>query len=372
MSGLVALTAGGTGGHIFPAVATADALKARGWRCVLLTDERGEAFHGRDRALRTVVLPSAGPLSGLTAKAKAAWRMAAGVRVSAALFGEERPTVLAGFGGHGSVPAMTAAALRGIPLVLHEQNAVLGRANRLFVGRAASVALGMTPTDGAPDDAVFTGIPVRTDIAALHDADYAPPKPGERLNVLVTGGSQGAKSFADILPEALARMRKAERARLKITHQCRPEDLERVRAAYKALPELETETATFLHDMAHRLGDAHLGLMRAGASTCAEILAAGLPAILVPYPYAKDDHQAANAAALARQHAAIGATLSYSERFADASLFDANWLARELRAFLEQPTRLLELAGAAKTWARIDAAERLADTVDAVAVSADC
>ena len=303
----VVIAAGGTGGHFFPAEALAAELLRRGRRIVLMTDARSAAamdggqpspaFAGRER----FVIAGAGIAGrGLARAARAALALARGSMQARGILARLRPSVLVGFGGYPSVaPVLGSRALWRRPrVVLHEQNAVLGRANRMLSRHADVLALSHTATARVPaaTATAVTGNPVREAVAALAGQGYAAPQGHIRL--LVLGGSLGARVFSDVVPPALARLAVPLRARLTVVQQCRAEDLERVRAAY-AEAGISAALAAFFPDVAARLEAAHLVIARAGASTVAELAVAGRPSMLVPLPGAIDDHQTANARALA-------------------------------------------------------------------------
>ena len=352
---LVLLAAGGTGGHLFPAEALAGELLGRGRRVGLVTDRRGGGFGGR-LAEVAVHRISAGAMTGtgLLGRAQGALRLALGLFQARALIARLAPSAVVGFGGYPSVPTVLAAARARLPILLHEQNAVLGRANRLLARRATLIAgafPGLAIPGGTP--LVATGNPVRPTIAALAGRPYRAPAPEDTLHLLVLGGSQGARVFSRIVPAAIALLPAVLRTRLVIAQQCRPEDLESVRAAYAGLG-IAARLASFFDDVPALLAEAHLVIARAGASTVAELAAIGRPALLVPYPYAADDHQTANAAS----SAAAGAAWPLAEQ-----TLTAESLAARLAALAEDPAALAAAAAAAAGSARLDAAERLADLV---------
>ncbi len=351
MSRPLAIAAGGTGGHMFPALALAAELERRGREVLLLTDARGARFAG-DYPIKRVM--AASPSGNLLAKASAAVRLGVGIAQSYVALRRARPGALAAFGGYASIPPALAATRLRLPYVLHEQNAVLGRANRLIARQSRRVALAFDATRGLPPGigAVdVVGNPVRPGFAAGARAPAPSPTADGDIRLLIMGGSQGAKVFSDLVPAALEALPEAERKRLRVVQQCRPEDLERVRAAYVEAG-IEAELASFFNDVPARMRAAHLLVSRSGASTIAELLYAGKPAVLVPYPHAADDHQHANAKALADAGAA---------HFFLQSGLDAERLTREFAALIANPTTLDEMAQAARMLARPEAAERLAD-----------
>lgn len=355
----VVIAAGGTGGHFFPAEALASALLARGRRIALLCDARATgAQSGVFAGHEQFVIPGAGIAGrGVWRGAAAVAALTRGVLRARSILSRLDPAVVVGFGGYPSVaPVLAARSLgRGIPVILHEQNAVLGRANRFLTRQATALALSFAATERVPRGTatVLTGNPVRAPIAALAGAGYVPPNGTARL--LVLGGSLGARVFSDVVPEAIAALPAALRTRLAIVQQCRAEDLERVRAAYARIG-VTAELAAFFPDVAARLAAAHLVIARAGASTVAELAVVGRPAILVPLPGAIDDHQSANARALV---AARGASVIAQRDLTAATL------AEQVAALLDEPDMLAHAARAAAKIGRADAAERLADLVEA-------
>lgn len=295
----IVVAAGGTGGHMMPAHVVAAELTARGHRVTLMTDARGLRFPGLFDGVATRIVESAvpggrNPLGWLRMAGKV-WRGRADAR---AFMRAERVTAVVGFGGYPSLPPLLAALALGRPAILHEQNAVLGRVNRLLARRAARVALSFSPTarlDPALDErTVVTGLPVRDDVVAIGNAPY--PATEGPIELFVVGGSQGATILSRVVPAAIGLLAPELRARLRVTQQCRPEDIAAVRATYAGQGTVAV-LETYFADFAARLGRAHLVVARSGASTMAELGAAGRPAILVPFAAATDDHQAANAAA---------------------------------------------------------------------------
>lgn len=354
----VVIAAGGTGGHFFPAEALASELLARGRRIALMTDARTAVTSGVFAGHEQHVIQGAGIAGrGLRRGAAAVIALARGVVQARSVLRRIDPAVVVGFGGYPSVaPVIAARSLRGrIPVLLHEQNAVLGRANRFLAGRASALALSFAATERVPSGAatVVTGNPVRPAIAALAGAAYVPPTDAARL--LVLGGSLGARVFSDVVPAAVALLSADLRARLSIVQQCRAEDLARAQAAYAACG-VTAELASFFPDVAARLAAAHLVISRAGASSVAELAVVGRPAILVPLPGAIDDHQSANARALVT---ARGASMMAQADFTPAAL------AERLALLLDEPDMLAHAARAAATIGQADAAAWLADLVEA-------
>ncbi len=360
LSPLIVLTTGGTGGHVFPAEALATVLLAEGYRLVVVTDERGKAFSGVLGQLPVYGIPAAQMVGrGLLGKIKGGLRLAIGSVAARRLLRQLQPALVVGFGGYASVPALSAAQSLRIPTLLHEQNAVIGRANRLFAKRASRIATAFARVVGLSPAAspVWVGMPVRPAIRALYDQPYHTPRADEPLRVLVLGGSQGARIFSDVLPEAFKYLPREVRQRLIIAQQARPEDLSRVTAAY-ADSDLEVEIASFFSDVPARLADCHLLITRSGSSTVAEAMVAGRPTVLVPYAHAADDHQTANARTLEEAGA--------SQLVAQAD-FTSQRACEMLAGLLTDPDRLTRMAKAAHDLAIPDAAERLAEVVRALA-----
>jgi UDP-N-acetylglucosamine--N-acetylmuramyl-(pentapeptide) pyrophosphoryl-undecaprenol N-acetylglucosamine transferase len=357
-TGPILLAAGGTGGHLFPAEALALVLQQRGLAVELATDHRAAHFKFPARAVH--LIPSATvrarhPL----ALARTAAMLALGTAKAWALIGRIRPAVVVGFGGYPTVPPLWAASLRGVPTVLHEQNSVMGRANRLLAPRVTAIVTSFHTLANLDPRLLskisFTGNPVRPQVIEAARAPYAAPH--EKLRLLVFGGSQGARVMAEIVPKAIERMTPELRARLAIVQQARGEDLETIRAAYARLG-VAAETAAFFADLPARLAAAHLVIARSGASTVAELAAIGRPAILVPLPHALDQDQFVNAGVLAE----AGGAIRIEQRD-----FTPEHLAAEIARLAADPAGLTRMAEGAKAAGTIDAAERLADLVMRVA-----
>ena len=351
---LFLLAAGGTGGHIFPAEALARALLARGVRVALVTDPRGGRF-SESIDVPVYRIRARGTGGHLLSKLRAGMEMMIGTFQAQGLLRRLRPAMVIGFGGYPSVPTVYAAARLSIPILLHEQNAVLGRANRLLSGLAQTIALSFEQVSGRQpwpkEKLVLTGNPVRPGILALRDAPYPDVHPDGPVSILVMGGSQGARIFSQVLPKAMQLLPEALRRRLRIAQQCRAEDLDAARTGYAAAA-MDVELASFFHDVPQRLAAAHLVICRSGASTVAEVTAAGRPAVFVPYPHALADEQTANAEAVAI--AGGGWLIPQAALTPEA-------LAVRLEALLTHPALLIQTAAAARQCGRPDAADRLAD-----------
>jgi UDP-N-acetylglucosamine--N-acetylmuramyl-(pentapeptide) pyrophosphoryl-undecaprenol N-acetylglucosamine transferase len=353
----IVLAAGGTGGHMFPARALAEALVKRGVRVALITDARGAGFGDEVPDVETFRIVAGSPSGSPMQRARGLAKLARGYMQSKALLRRLAPECVVGFGGYPSAPALMAASRMGLPTVIHEQNAVLGRANRMLAKRVDMIATAHDQVSGiaAADlsKVVKTGNPVRAAVAALRDDPYPAPVPDGELRLLVLGGSQGARILSEVVPQAIVRLPETKRARLSVVQQCRREDLPQVREIYAAY-RVRCVLETFFADLPDRLHWCHLLIARAGASTVAEISAAGRPAILVPYAAATDDHQAANARALA---AAGGAWMMREDSFQPEAL------SARLEFYLRQPSTLMRAAARAHEVGLPDAADRLADLV---------
>jgi UDP-N-acetylglucosamine--N-acetylmuramyl-(pentapeptide) pyrophosphoryl-undecaprenol N-acetylglucosamine transferase len=359
----VLVAAGGTGGHLFPAAALAGVLLQRGITVHLATDRRAVRFGDTfaDDAIHVVAsatIRARNPVA-LTRTAAA---LGLGVLQAWRLIAQLRPAAVIGFGGYPSVPPVLAAVWRGVPSVIHDANAVVGRANRLLAPRVTAIATTFPDTfrdaAGLAAKATLTGNPVRSAVIAAAAAPYNAPT--DALRLLIFGGSQGARIMADIVPAAIARLDRGLRARLHIVQQAREEDLGRVREAYAGLA-VQAEVMTFFADLPARIAASHLVVARSGASTVAELAAIGRPSILVPLPHAIDQDQFANAGVLDR---AGGARRIVQEAFTPERL------AQEIAALAEMPQRLTAMAAAARSLGRLDAAERLAELVLKVAAIA--
>lgn len=352
------LAAGGTGGHLIPAFALAVELERRGHHVALITDERGAKLPGKPSFLVSHVLPA-----GRIGKNPLHWSRGIGAilegkRMALRLFDSFQPSAVIGFGGYPAFPALWAATSAGVPSVIHEQNAVLGRVNRFLAGRVDAIATSYREVDRLKQryagKVQLVGNPVRTEVLALRDRPFPVLAQDGLLRVLVTGGSQGASVLSEVVPDGLVMLPPALRSRLQVTQQCRPEDIEAVRARYAA-HDIPAELGTYFEDMASRLADAHLFIGRAGASTIAELTSVGRPAILVPLPIATDDHQAANTREIT---AAGGARMIRQDRFTPSEL------AKQIQAIAMNPETLANAAHAAWNCGYPHAARDLADLVE--------
>jgi len=354
------LAAGGTGGHMVPAHALAAELKSRGHGVLLITDERGARFPGLFKDVPVHILPAGRLGGGPVGMLKAGMSVLKGRGEAKRLYKEHRPDAVVGFGGYPAFPSLLAASARRVPTVLHEQNAVLGRVNRLLAGEAEAIAIAYDQVDRLKskyqDKTVVVGNPVREEVAKLGELPYPPFDEVAPLKILITGGSQGASVLSDVVPEGLGLLQPSLRHRLQVVQQCRPDDIEQVRNRYAALG-IPAELMTYIEDMPDKLADAHLIIGRAGASTIAELTAAGRPAILIPFPSATDDHQTANAREMTK---AGGARTIQQENFTPEVL------ARQIDAMAADPIALNNAAARALSVGRPHAARDLADLVERI------
>ena len=361
MSRLAILAAGGTGGHMFPAQSLAEELLRRGWRVALASDARGLRYaDGFPAEVERRELSAATTArGGLTARWAAPVALLRGTLQARRWFKQEAPAVVIGFGGYPAAPAMAAAVSLGIPRLIHEQNGVLGLANRLFARRAHALACGIGIPANAPDGipAFEIGNPIRDAARAAMDVPYTAPENGP-VRLLIFGGSQGASVLTEMLPPALSFLPDALRARITVTQQARSLEVEGLRERYDAADITAVEAEPFFADMPSRIAAAHLVIARAGASTCAELSAIGRPSVLIPLPTAASDHQTANARWLEN---AGGAVLA-----AQAEL-TPEILSQKIEALLTDPTGLAAMAKAAKEAGLPNAGNDLADLVEKIA-----
>ena len=356
---LIVIAAGGTGGHMFPAQALAEAMLAKGWRVTLSTDARGARY--------TAAFPSAVAIKevrsatfargGVVAKLAVPFRVLGGIAAAKWRTLRDRPAVVVGFGGYPTIPAVAAAWVLRVPVMIHEQNGVLGRVNTLFAKRVTKVACGTWPTvlpDGV--EGIHTGNPVRATVLERAGAGYIPP--GEYpISILVMGGSQGARILSDVVPPAISGLPREIRQYVRVSHQAREEDLMRV-AQYYADEGIVAEVETFFTDVPNRMADAQLVISRAGASSVADISIIGRPAILVPYAVATGDHQTANARQLVDADAAI---------LLPESKLEVDTLSEQIVSVLGQPEVAMQMAKAALSCGIPDATARLVALVDELA-----
>ena len=354
------LAAGGTGGHMVPAAALAEELTRRGHRVALVSDARGVRFPGLFEGVQTHVIPAGRFAGGPVGWAKAAREMWQGRAMAAELYRTFKPAAVVGFGGYPAFPALSAAFTAGIRTAVHEQNAVLGRVNRLVAGKVDAIATSYQETERVKprlrDKVHLIGNPVRDSVLALRAKPYPLLDEEGIFRVLVTGGSQGASILSQVVPDGLAMLPVAFRRRLQVTHQARIEDIDAAREKYASL-DIAADLATYLPDLPEHLGWAHLVIARAGASTIAELTAAGRPAILVPLPSATDDHQTANAREITRAGGA---------RTIPQSAFTPSELAKQMQKLGLDPEALQNAAARARACGTPEAASDLADLVESL------
>ncbi|MFW8636777.1 UDP-N-acetylglucosamine--N-acetylmuramyl-(pentapeptide) pyrophosphoryl-undecaprenol N-acetylglucosamine transferase [Cribrihabitans pelagius] len=356
---LLLMAAGGTGGHMFPAQALAEAMLKRGWRVKLSTDARGARYTGGFPHSTEITEVSSATFArgGLAAKALAGPKIAAGVLSMARQMRRDRPDAVIGFGGYPSIPALGAAVLLKLPRMIHEQNGVLGRVNQLFAKRVSGVACGTWPTDlpaGVAHEHV--GNPVRAAVAERAGAAYIPP--GDYpMSVLVIGGSQGARILSDVVPAAMAALPEPLRRHLRVSHQAREEDRARV-AEFYASHGIDADVQSFFTDVPARMSEAQLVISRSGASSVADIAAIGRPSVLIPFAAAAGDHQTANARGLVSANAAV---------MIPESALDVPVLAEHMGAILSNPQAAAQMASAALNAGVPDATERLVALVEQLA-----
>lgn len=352
----VLLAAGGTGGHVFPAIATAEELHKRGHKVAIATDSRTAHYNFPDWC-EVKVLGVKTLSGGLTAKVTGGLALVKSIAQAQALMQKINPDVVVGYGGYPSFPVIAMAMARRLPIVLHEQNRYLGKVNRFAASKAKTIALSVPDTKGIKQEdeakAILVGNPARPEVNALRSQLFAAPQPQEKLNLLIFAGSQGARSFSEVVPAAIGKLPPELRLRLNITQQCREEDIEQVRADYLAY-DMRPEIKPFFDDMPHRIASSHLVLCRSGASTITEMMVIGRPAIYVPLAIAADDHQTHNAQYIEEHNAGW---------LLPSSLFEVSALAARLEYCLSHTEILAKTAKAAYDLAKPTAAGALAEAV---------
>jgi len=354
----IVLSAGGTGGHLFPAQALAGELTRRGRKIVVMTDSRFVHYATQFPGASIETVPSS-PFNAITAP----FKIAAGIAIAFAKLLRLKPAAVIGFGGYPSVPVMLAANFAGLPTGIIEQNAVVGRANRLVMNRVRKVAAAFPIARFAPRDIskiVLTGNPLRPEVEALWGATYNLPQAGGPLRLLVFGGSQGARALSEIVPAALTRLPHDMKMRLSVVQQCRAEDIDQVREIYRNA-EIRCQLETFFSDLPQRMAETQLVIARSGAGTVSELMAIGRPAILIPLPHALDDNQTPNAEILSKANAGWCV--------AQASLTPEK-LAGMIKLAFSDPDDLALRAANARALAKLDAVARLADIAENLARAA--
>lgn len=354
------LAAGGTGGHMIPAHAVAEELMARGHHVALVTDERGAKIPGIFRDAAVHVLPAGRMQGGPLGWVKGLRGIVGGRDMARRMYETFKPSVVVGFGGYPALPALLGALKEGIPTVVHEQNAVLGRVNRLLAGKVNAIATAYPDVERLKPKYLpkvhLVGNPVREEVLALRDQEFPALTDESVFRLLVTGGSQGANILSQVVPEGLSLLPISLRRRLQVTQQCRAEDIERVRATYAEL-EIPADLATYINDIPEKLNWAHLVIARAGASTLAELTVAGRPAILIPLPTAMDDHQTANV----REMVEAGGARSIPQ-----SRFTPVELAKQMQKMAMEPGALQNAARRAWNCGRPNAARDMADLLESI------
>ncbi|UXM95882.1 undecaprenyldiphospho-muramoylpentapeptide beta-N-acetylglucosaminyltransferase [Bartonella sp. HY329] len=354
--GKIVLAAGGTGGHLFPAEALGAELQLRGYEVHLLTDGRAQRFVRFFDADHVHVIHSA-TIKGKNPIAiiKTLWQLLKGVRQSRKLLRNLKPVLVGGFGGYPTLPPLYAATSIGLPTFIHEQNAVMGRANRFLAGKVTAIAGGFLSAEGEfASKIIVTGNPVRPAVIDAAQLPYKVAQTGEPFNLLVFGGSQGASFFSEILPQALKLIDETKRKSIFVTQQARQQDIDSVKQAYSDLG-IKAEVASFFDNMAERIASAQFIIARSGASTVAEIAAIGRPALLVPYPYALDHDQAENAASLATS----GGVKVLAQKNIDADV-----MAEIITGALDDPKLMATMAAGARQAGRLQATQSLADMAE--------
>jgi UDP-N-acetylglucosamine--N-acetylmuramyl-(pentapeptide) pyrophosphoryl-undecaprenol N-acetylglucosamine transferase len=332
----IIVTAGGTGGHTFPAEATAEALIQKGYRVTLVTDRRYFDYRTPPKGLEVETVSSASPAGGVIKKFKAVFAIARGIFQALWIFAKIRPHMVIGFGGYPSFPMVLVAGFKSVPLIIQEQNSFLGKVNRFGAKNAQAVAVAYDQVKGIPEGikVIKTGNPIRQAFIDLRNAQpYKLPKKNQSFTILITGGSQGASIFSDVVPKAIKRLCD-KGVNLHVVQQCRSGEIEAVAAFYKK-HKISAEVVSFIEDMPHQMRNAHVMVARAGASTISEITALGVPAIFVPLPSAADDHQTQNAQALVNAQAGM---VIKQGQFTQNSLFQV------LDALIESPDKLTQMA----------------------------
>ncbi|WP_025290299.1 undecaprenyldiphospho-muramoylpentapeptide beta-N-acetylglucosaminyltransferase [Sphingomonas sanxanigenens] len=357
------LAAGGTGGHMVPAHALGAELIARGHSVALVTDERGARIPGLFEGMATHVMPAGRIAGGPIGWLRAGRSILAGRAMARGLNRQVRPSAVIGFGGYPALPALLAALKDGVPAMVHEQNAILGRVNRLLAGRVDIIATAYPDVQrlkpAHAGKVRLVGNPVRKEVLALRDEPFPALTEDGQFRVLVTGGSQGATILSTVVPDGLGLLPLGLRRNLKVVQQCRPEDIEDVRRRYAELG-IDAELATYMQDMPDRLRWSQLVIARAGASTIAELTVAGRPAILIPLPSAMDDHQTANVVEIVDAGGA---------RAIVQSVFTPVELAKQIQKLAGEPGALAEAAARMRECGRPDAASALADVVESYGVT---
>jgi UDP-N-acetylglucosamine--N-acetylmuramyl-(pentapeptide) pyrophosphoryl-undecaprenol N-acetylglucosamine transferase len=364
--GSIMMTGGGTGGHLFPALALSEELMRRGYETDLITDNRTEGF-GANFPVRSVYRAPSATFKGKSPieAMKTLATLSNGFQVAARLMSEVRPKAIVGFGGYPTVPPILAALAKGVPTAIHEANAVMGRANRLLAPMVKHIACSFEQTKYLEGKLLaktrLTGSPLRKSVMSLRGKLYQPHSSGQQFNLLVFGGSQGARFFSETMPEALKLLSEQVRDKMLVVQQCRAEDIDAVFEAYEAAG-VAAELATFFDDLPERIANAHLVVARSGAGTVSELCALGRPGVLIPLPHAIDNDQMENATRFERG----GGGWAYEQ-----AVMTAERMSGVVRRLYEEPSTLQKAASRAVSMAHYDAVEKLADMVEQMAAEAD-
>ncbi len=352
----IMISAGGTGGHMSPASALASELKSRGCLVELLTDGRGMRYESMFKGIEIHEVKSGTAGAGIGGKIRGAINLVLGIIHAYKMIRAKKPDVVVGFGGYPSVPGVFAAQRLNIPTVLHEQNAIIGKANVFLAAKANVIALSLPYVTGLDNDVqkkmIVTGNPVRPEIMALNEQEYEPVA-GGKMSILIMGGSLGATVLSDVVPRTLSMLSKEYKDRLNIVQQCRQSDIDDVFKAYEEAG-IKADLKVFIDDVATIIGKSHLVIARSGASTVAEVCVAGVPAIYVPYPHHKDQQQKRNADAIADEG---GAWVMMEESFTPETLLP------RIETFFQNADILPKVAMHARKCGRVDAAKSLSDTI---------
>lgn len=360
----IVISAGGTGGHFFPAKALATDLISRGYKLHFISDTRGRRYKDQlPKEVHLHILSSGTLKKGLWGKISGAFNLGLGLIQAFLFMIRVKPDVVVGFGGYPSFPAVFTAQKLGIATVIHEQNSVIGKANKVLAKNAARIACSFPDTDGLSTAekvrSVVTGNPVRKEVAALYTLPFKAPSESEDFHLYIFAGSQGAKSFSEIIPEAIIKLPEYQRNRLYIWQQCKEDDIDAVKTTYANLG-IKSDIQPFFSDVDEKLANAHLVIARGGASTISEIVVSGRPAIFVPYPYHIDEQQKKNALNVVNRS---GAWL-----MEEGKDFEVDKLTTALSALIDNPQKLFETAEAARQFAIPDAARKLGNVVNALAM----
>ena len=359
----IVLTAGGTGGHIFPSIAVAEELVYRGHTIFFVTDSRGLKLWKTSEKILVKCISASHIHGNIQLKLKGVFSIAAGLLQACRIIAQQKPSCVAGFGGYASFPMMLSATLLGLPTIIHEQNAVMGRTNRAFSKKAKFIATSFKETSGInirnKRKTILTGNPIRAEFTRIRDNPY--PFVGsvrQPLKVLILGGSQGTSIFGKVVPQAITTLPPHLHRRFSVVQQCRAEDIEKIRSTYLEAG-IRAELSTFFENVHEHIENSHIVISRSGASTIAELAEAGRPAILVPYPHSTDNHQLGNA----HQFAQTGAGWIISNE-----TFNEKNLAKYLRNLIDKPQRLVNAANAARQLGGKHSTQGLCDLIETIAI----